>query len=147
MCLACRISEVDIYDSAKRSKIMASIKSKNTKPELLVFKYLRSQKVYFQRHYKRTLGSPDIALPRKKKAVFIHGDFWHGRTLRDLEERRGKGDFWVRKISGNVERDERQISGLTELGWKVLVIWESDLKRKSTREAVLRSVVDSLRNR
>lgn len=136
---------MDIFDTVKRSRIMASIKGKNTKPELLVFSYLRSRKIYFQRRYKNAPGSPDIALPRKKKVVFIHGDFWHGRTLNSLHERRGSSDFWTQKISRNVERDKRQMEMLAEKDWDVLIVWESDLKRKSTQEATLKMVENFLR--
>lgn len=76
---------------------MSKIRGKNTKPELVVFAYLRSEKIYFQKHYARVPGKPDIALPRKRLAVFIDGDFWHGRELQRLIDRGGTPQ-WVTKI-------------------------------------------------
>lgn len=137
----------DVFDSAKRSEVMSRIRSKNTKPELIVFSYLRKQKVYFQRHYKKAPGSPDVALVRKKRAVFIDGDFWHGRTLEALVLRRGsEDDYWVKKIRRNVERDKANRQKLTDSGWKILVIWDSDIRRKRTQAEVLQLIYDFLKS-
>lgn len=131
----------DVFDSKKRSQVMSLIRSKNTQAELLAFTYLRKNKVYFQKHYKRVAGKPDIALPRKKKAVFIDSDFWHGRTYKQLVGRRdNKNDYWVKKIAANIERDKQQRQDLLQQGWKVLVIWEEDINRKRTRGAALERV-------
>ncbi len=116
---------------------MASIKGKNTSPETLVFRYLRQQKIYFQKHYARALGSPDIALPRKKKAIFIDGEFWHGYTL----ERR-KNDlpmYWSQKIIRNVKRDRRYRKELRESGWQVMRVWEHELN-KENRDQTLKKI-------
>jgi DNA mismatch endonuclease (patch repair protein) len=132
----------DIFDPQKRSEVMSKIRSKNTKAEVMVFKYLRQQKVYFQKHYKRAPGSPDVALPRKKKAVFIDGDFWHGRTFDALFIRRGQdeNDPWIKKIRRNMERDAEQRSALQESGWDIFQIWEQDLLRTSTRQESLERI-------
>src|SRR3989338_5385892 len=78
---------VDIFSKRKRSEIMSRIRSKNTKIEKLVFSRLRADRIYFQRHYKRAPGNPDIALPKKMKAVFVDGDFWHGYKFRVFKNR------------------------------------------------------------
>lgn len=136
----------DIFSTEKRSQIMSKIRSKNTKAELIVFAYLRKQRIYFQKHYSKVPGSPDIALPRKKTAVFIDGDFWHGRTLAQLTMRRtDSDDYWVKKITRNIERDKEQQIVLTDLGWKILRVWGSDVIRKKTREASLYSIERFLR--
>lgn len=114
---------------------MSKIRSKNSKAERIVFAYLRKQNIYFQRHYIKAPGKPDICLPRKKKALFIDGDFWHGRTFNKRES--SLPFYWVNKINSNVLRDKRQRTELTESGWQVLAVWESDLKRKSTRDDCL----------
>lgn len=117
---------------------MSKIKSKNTKAELITFAYLRKEKIYFQKHYKKAPGSPDIALPRKKKAVFIDGDFWHGRTFDALIKRRGSTvDPWVKKIARNMERDKEQRELLISLGWQFLIIWQEDILRKRTSPEAL----------
>lgn len=134
----------DVFDTELRKKVMSSIGSKNSKAELLVFSYLRSQNIYFQKHYKKALGTPDIALPRKKIAVFIDGDFWHGRRLTETLRKRGLNDFWTQKIINNVSRDVRQRSDLAEKGWSVLSVWETDLLRKRTRHEEFNKIKDFL---
>jgi DNA mismatch endonuclease (patch repair protein) len=134
----------DVFDKNKRSEVMALIKSKNSKAELIVFKYLRQNNVYFQKHYKGVVGTPDIALPRKKRAVFIDGDFWHGRSIESLVEKRGEDDYWTKKIRANIARDLKNKDELKMMGWGVMNVWESDLKRKSTRESMLKSIKNFL---
>jgi DNA mismatch endonuclease (patch repair protein) len=136
---------MDIFDPKKRSEIMSRIRGKNTKPELLVYRHLRHNKIYFQKHYRsKEKVVIDLALPRKKKAVFIDGDFWHGRTLERVVERRGEDDFWARKLRRNIERDYQQRNLLEANGWSVLQVWESALMKKTTQDATLRIVIDFL---
>ena len=105
---------------------MSNIRSQNTKVEVLVFRELRKRKIYFQKHYKRAAGNPDIALPRKKKAVFIDGDFWHGYQFSKLKERLPKV-YWIEKIENNRKRDRVNRKKLKEAGWEVLQIWEHEI--------------------
>lgn len=130
----------DMFSPKKRGEIMSRIRSKETEAERIVFKYLRQNKIYFQKHYARVAGKPDIALPRKKKAVFIDGDFWHGRDYERILASRPEGDYWPAKIAYNMERDARNRAELTEKGWKLLVIWESDIKRRRTRDSALEQI-------
>jgi DNA mismatch endonuclease, patch repair protein len=130
----------DMYSPEKRSEIMSRIRAKETQAEKIAFQYLRQQKIYFQKHYARAAGKPDIALPRKKKVVFIDGDFWHGKTYDKVLQNRPPGDYWVLKIAGNMERDKQQRKALADAGWDILQIWEEDIKRKSTRDQTLESI-------
>lgn len=134
----------DVFSKEKRSEVMALIRSKNSKAEKLVFTYLRIEGIYFQRHYKRAPGTPDLALPRKKRACFIDGDFWHGRRLDELISKRGADDYWTKKIIRNVERDKEQRNELLQKGWTVLVVWESDINRKRTRDSTLKTIREFL---
>lgn len=110
---------------------MSRIRSKNTVIERMVFRFLRENNVYFQKHYDRAPGKPDIALPRKKKAVFIDGDFWHGR---DYQVRKNKlPQYWILKISANIERDKKNRRLLRLQGWEVLRVWELDLEKKKEK--------------
>jgi DNA mismatch endonuclease (patch repair protein) len=137
----------DIFEPEKRSEIMRHIKSKNSKAELYVFRELRRRGIYFQKHYRHAPGTPDLALPRKRLAVFIDGDFWHGRTFEGLRMRRpDPEDFWVKKIQRNMNRDARQEAELSAMGWKVLRVWDSDLNRKRTAESTLEKIVIFLKN-
>lgn len=135
----------DVFDPKKRKEVMKLVRSKNSKAEIMVFRYLRKEGIYFQKHYKKAPGKPDVALPRKKVAIFIDSDFWHGRDKARRLKDRGENDYWVLKISRNVERDNEQRQELEKAGWKILRIWESDLKRKRTREDKLSEIVKFLR--
>jgi DNA mismatch endonuclease, patch repair protein len=118
------------------------VKSKDNALERLVFSYLRRNKIYFQKHYSKAPGNPDVALPRKKRAVFINGDFWHGRNF---ERRRPQlSEYWLGKIQGNMERDMRTARELSDLGWSYLVVWESDLLRKRTSDETLSRIAQFL---
>lgn len=135
----------DKFDPDKRRQIMAAVKSKNSRAELLVFQYLRKQGIYFQRHYARVPGKPDIALPRKKKAVFIDGDFWHGRNLEQTLSRLPKV-YWHDKILRNVERDKVVRQSLENEGWTILQSWEGDILRKSTQQEELAKIAIFLKS-
>lgn len=117
---------MDKVSKEKRSEIMSRIRSKGTKVESIVFKELRKRGIYFQKHYKKAPGNPDIALPRKKKAVFIDGDFWHGYQFEKLKERLPE-TYWQKKIEKNVARDKETRKTLKENGWVVISIWEHEV--------------------
>jgi len=119
----------DIFSKEKRSEVVSKIRSKNTKIEKLVFRELRRNKIYFYKHYKSPFGSIDVALPKKKKAIFIDGTFWHGYNFKKLKKRL-PGKFWIPKIERNIKRDRRIRSRLKRNGWVVLRIWEYDIEKK-----------------
>ena len=122
----------DVFSKKKRSEIMSKIRSKETKIEQIIYRYLRKQEVYFQKHYKKASGSPDIALPKKKIAVFIDGDFWHGWRF---SKKKGKlpKKYWLAKIESNIQRDKRNRAKLRREGWKVLRVWEHQLNNQQER--------------
>lgn len=137
----------DVFSKAKRSEIMSLIHAKNTQAERLVFSHLRSKGIYFQKHYKGVVGCPDVALPKKKKAVFIDGDFWHGRDFDRVRKGRKNNDYWVEKIRSNMDRDKKQRAALRRFGWSIVRIWESELKRLKTRPSRLLKVEKFLLNK
>lgn len=118
-----------------RSRIMSRIRSTNTTPELLVFRALRRERIYFQRHYRKALGTPDIALPRKRAAVFIDGDFWHGYRFPAWRDRLSS-QFWIRKIERNRARDRRTFRMLRSNGWRLLRIWEHELAKDNYERTI-----------
>ncbi len=118
----------DIFTKEKRSEIMSKIRSKNTKLELAVFKFLRAHQVYFQKHYRGCVGTPDIAVPSRKLAVFVDGDFWHGYRYPAWRHKMKRG-FWREKIERNRARDKRHFASLRRGGWKVLRVWEHEIKK------------------
>lgn len=118
----------DNFDKETRSRIMSAIRSKNTLPEVRTFRALRQRGVYFQRHYKGVSGTPDIAVPSLKKAVFIDGDFWHGFRY-PLWKKRLNSRFWKDKIERNRQRDKIYHQRLRRLGWKIMRVWEHQLNK------------------
>ena len=119
---------MDVFTKQKRREIMSKIRSKNTKAELAIFYELRKRKIYFQKHYKKAIGCPDIALPREKKAIFIDGDFWHGYQFSKVKNHLPK-KYWLAKIEGNIKRDRKSRAKLRKDGWKVLRIWEHEVEK------------------
>ena len=119
---------MDKFDKKTRSRIMAAIKSKNTSPELSVFKELKKRGIYFQRHYRAALGTPDIAVSSCKKAVFIDGDFWHGFRY-PIWKKRLSSKFWRNKLERNRERDKLYHSKLCRQGWEVMRVWEHQVEK------------------
>lgn len=109
---------------------MSRIKGKDTKPEVLVRKYLFSKGLRFRKNDKRYPGHPDIVLPKYKTIIFVHGCFWHfHENCRYAVMPSSNVDFWKKKLNGNRLRDERNKKALTEMGWNVIVIWECQLKK------------------
>ena len=134
---------MDVFTKKKRSEIMSKIRSKNTKAELLVFRELRKRKINFQKHYKKISGSPDVALPRKKIAIFIDGDFWHGRNFKRNKNRLPK-KYWRKKIETNVARDRKNKAKLKKQGWKVLRVWEKQIIK--SKQQALEKIIYFLQN-
>lgn len=119
---------MDTFSKKKRSEIMSNIKGKNTSPELFVFSELRKRRIEFVRHYNKVPGSPDIAIPSKRVAVFIEGRFWHGWGFDRLKPRLSK--FWQEKIEANRRRDRRNMRALKKLGWKTMRVWDHRLRKR-----------------
>jgi DNA mismatch endonuclease (patch repair protein) len=110
---------------------MSRIRGKNTGPEREVFRMLRREGVYFARHGQGLPGSPDIVFRRCRLAIFIDGDFWHGRHFSKWSS--GLDEFWREKIAGNIVRDRRATRRLRAGGWRVMRIWTKDLHRDPAR--------------
>lgn len=117
----------DVFTKEKRSWIMSRIRSKWTKQEKLVHNYLKSMKIKHKMHPKMS-GSPDIILTDKKIAIFLQGCFWH-KCPKHYKEPKSNRDYWLPKIEKNVARDKKNINLLKKEGWKVVKVWEHDLKR------------------
>ena len=122
----------DVHSPATRSYNMSRINGKNTKPEELVRKYLFSKGFRYRKNDKRLPGKPDIVLPKYKTCVFVNGCFWHGHEgCRYFRWPEDNADFWKTKIMQNRERDDKKHKELLKMGWKVLVVWECELKKNS----------------
>lgn len=120
----------DIKTSEARSANMAAIKSKNTKPELLIRKALYAKGFRYRLHDKKLPGKPDLVLKKYNAVIFINGCFWHKHSCHLFKWPQTRMDFWKKKIESNVLRDEQNYLKYQESGWKVLVVWECALKGK-----------------
>ena len=136
----------DVHSPETRSFNMSQIKGKNTKPEEQVRKYLFSRGYRYRKNVSNLPGKPDIVLPKYKTCIFVNGCFWHKHEgCKYFVWPKNNAEFWKKKITGNVERDLRQQNELRLLGWKVVVIWECELKKDRFNETMA-SVEDKIRN-
>lgn len=120
---------MDVVDTATRSAMMAGIKSKNTRPELTLRRYLHGLGFRFRLHVKELPGKPDIVLPRYRLCIFVHGCFWHRHPgCRFAATPKSNTEFWLQKFAANTEREELVEKQLHEAGCRVFRIWECGLK-------------------
>ena len=119
---------------SQRSYIMSRIKSTNTKPEELVRKYLFSKGFRYRKNVKRLPGKPDIVLPKYRTVVFVNGCFWHKHDCSNFKWPKSNLDYWIPKIENNAKRDVEHYDNLSNEGWKVLIIWECELKKKNMEQ-------------
>ncbi|MGF6128577.1 DNA mismatch endonuclease (patch repair protein) [Pseudomonas frederiksbergensis] len=136
---------MDIVDQATRSKMMSGIRGKNTRPEMMVRKFLHAKGYRFRLHRKDLPGKPDIVLPKLMTCIFVHGCFWHRHPgCQYSTSPSTRIEFWSEKFHKNVERDARHQDELESKGWIVLVIWECQLKRGGTGLSLLSKRLDSI---
>lgn len=123
-----------------RSENMRRVHGKNTQPEITVRRMLRELGYPGYRLHRKDLpGTPDIAYIGRRKAILIHGCFWHGHDCKHgLRKPKENSDYWVKKIGKNQQRDAHNLKALSDLGWAVLVIWECEIKEKAEQEKRLK---------
>lgn len=120
----------DVVSTAKRSEMMAGIRSKDTKPEMLIRRGLHERGYRFRLHRKDLPGKPDIVLPKYGAAIFVNGCFWHGHDCHLFKWPKTREAFWRVKICGNVARDRAKTQALKVDGWKVGVLWECAVRKE-----------------
>ena len=123
---------MDNLTPAQRRINMQNIKSKNTTPEKIIAKELKKQKIYFAKNVKTIIGMPDFVFRRKKVVVFVDSDFWHGHPKRCIMPKSNR-DYWDNKILNNRLRDRKVNKELKLQGWKVVRLWEYDIKKHLDR--------------
>jgi DNA mismatch endonuclease (patch repair protein) len=131
---------VDVHSPEQRSRNMAAIKDRNTKPEMRVRSLLHILGYRYRLHRKDLPGKPDIVLPKYRTVIFVHGCFWHCHECRwGSVIPKTRAEFWKEKRSGNVARDEKHKDALEAAGWRVVTIWECQSKSEEALRALLTS--------
>lgn len=130
---------MDTISPTNRSALMSRIRSKDTKPELAVRSLLHRMGFRFRLHRKDLPGRPDIVLPKHQKIILVHGCFWHGHSCRLASKPKSNVGYWSAKIETNRARDARNLDALIQQGWKVLELWECEVRRTEGLEERLRA--------
>ena len=136
----------DIVDPQTRSRMMSGIRGKDTKPEMVVRRLLHGMGCRYRLHAKDLPGKPDIVFRRLRLAIFVHGCFWHRHPDPECKLApmpKSRVEFWTEKLEGNRARDEANVTSLEAMGWKVLVLWQCQLKDREWLANALRVAVDS----
>ena len=136
---------MDVHDKETRSYNMSQIKGKNTKPEIIVRKYLFSKGFRYRINVKSLPGSPDIVLKKYNTAIFINGCFWHGHEgCKYFVWPKTRKEFWKEKIQSNIQRDNKNIALLKDEGWNVITIWECELKKDKVQSTLENLILELL---
>lgn len=133
----------DVYDPEKRSSVMRRVKGKNTTPEMIVRRMLTRLGARYRLHRSDLPGKPDIVMPGRRLAIFVHGCFWHGHDCaRGARVPKQNRDYWVAKVDRNRARDAASRDALTAAGWRVETLWECGLKDEAGLKARLRDLLN-----
>jgi len=128
----------------QRSRTMRAVRSRDTKPELTVRRFLHAAGLRYILHDRRLPGSPDLVFPKYRTVVFVHGCFWHQHANCPAASRpRFNTEYWSRKLTGNVERDARNRTSLEASGWRVLVIWECEIRERDALDRLAETIRSS----
>ncbi|MBD8532100.1 MULTISPECIES: very short patch repair endonuclease [unclassified Massilia] len=120
---------VDSISAAMRSDIMSRVRSKGTRPEMLVRRMIHGAGFRYRLHVRGLPGSPDLVFSGRRKVIFVHGCFWHSHpACQHARIPKSRVDFWMAKLSANKARDERNVHALVDAGWRVMVLWECELR-------------------
>lgn len=126
----------DNHSKEVRSKNMSHIRSTNSKPEEIVRKYLFSKGFRYRKNVRTLPGCPDIVLPKYKTIIFVNGCFWHKHDCPRFVWPASNEDYWRPKILRNVERDQKNAEALKNMGWRIITVWECELKKKAAEQAL-----------
>lgn len=140
----------DVHSKAVRSYNMSRIRGKDTKPELLVRRFLFANGLRYRLYDKKLPGKPDIILKKFKTVIFVNGCFWHGHdNCKYFVVPKTRTEFWLDKIEGNKKRDEENVAFLKNNGWNIIIVYECQLKkekREVTLNNILQNIQDQLQN-
>lgn len=134
----------DVMTPEQRHRCMQHIRGKETKPEVLARKWLFHHGIRYRKNDKKLPGTPDIVIPNGKVVVFVNGCFWHGHTgCKDFVIPKTRTDWWINKITTTQHRDKEKSTLLEEAGWKVIILWECEVKRnfETRMEEILSDII------
>jgi len=139
------IPKLQFITTKQRSELMSKIRSKETKPEVILRKKLWQIGLRYRKNYKSLKGVPDIVFLKEKVAIFVDGEFWHGYNWVEKKKKiNSNRSYWIKKIEGNIERDTEVKKQLASMGWKVLRFWEKEVK--SDLEKCVSKIINALKN-
>ncbi len=122
----------DVFTPAQRSAVMAAVKGQDTRPEMIVRRLVHALGYRFRLHRKDLPGKPDLTFPGRRAVIFVHGCFWHGHDCaRGRRQPKQNADYWRAKIARNVARDAASEAALEDAGWRVLTVWECQIKDRA----------------
>lgn len=134
---------MDRHNKQTRSYNMSQIKGKNTKPEIMVRKFLFANGFRYRLHDKKLQGKPDIVLRKYNTVIFVHGCFWHGHDgCKKFVIPKTRTDFWLNKINTNISNDNKNIEALKKDGWNVITIWECEIKNEVRMQKLLKQITN-----
>jgi DNA mismatch endonuclease (patch repair protein) len=133
---------MDTRSPDQRRRIMQAVKSKDTRPEMLVRRMLHAMGYRYTLHRKDLPGKPDIVFPSRRKVIFVHGCFWHAHGCAKGQPPKSRLDYWLPKLERNVYRDRTKIEQLESNGWRVLVVWQCETKDQDALARRLSGFVD-----
>lgn len=137
----------DVHEPETRSYNMSQIQAKDTKPEMIVRKFLHGNGFRYRLHVKDLPGKPDLVLPKYNSVIFVHGCFWHAHEgCEFFKLPQTNTEFWKEKLYGNKERDKKHIQELEKMGWNTIVVWECELKPDLVQET-LEHLIENLRDK
>ena len=135
---------MDKLSREKRSKVMSSVHSKDTKPEKIVRQLVYSLGYRYRLHVRKLPGQPDLVFSGRHKVIFVHGCFWHyHESCSSVRLPKSNLDYWIPKLEGNKARDSQNIDKLISLGWEVLVVWECELNNMNLLSDRIKSFLDA----
>lgn len=130
----------DVVDAATRSRMMAGIRGKDTKPEMIVRRALHARGFRYRLHNRDLPGCPDLVFPKYRAVIFVHGCFWHGHGCKVFKWPKTRPEFWREKIEGNRIRDRSAAARLKRQGWRVIRVWECQLRVRDRSPVVLEDI-------
>ena len=135
----------DVFTAEKRSQVMRQIRSRDTKPEMLIRRGIHRLGYRFRLHGKKLPGKPDMTLPRYHTVIQVRGCFWHGHNCNDGHAPKSHQHYWRPKLEANKERDAKNDRLLESMGWKVIIVWECSISSEEGLTTELKRIDDELR--